>query len=199
MTRFRTILIPVLAAAMAAACGQAPQEDVSAAEAEIARAREAQADVWAPNESQAADQAMGAARTEITAQNQKWFKNYDRAAELLAKAREEAAKATEAAAANKEQARQDAERALTDAESALQAAEAAHKAAPVTKDSKADLSLYRSDLDGLRQTLAAARQAFDAGDYKKALESTASVKDMAGRIAADLEAARQKRMGARRG
>jgi hypothetical protein len=199
MTRYRTILISLVAAVLALACGQAPQEDVTAAETEIARAREAQADVWAPNEFQAADQAMGAARTEIAAQNQKWFKNYDRAAELLAKARDEAARAAEAAGANKEQARQDAEKALADAESALLAAEAAHKAAPVTKDSKADLALYRSDLDGLRQTLAAARQAFDAGDYKRALESTASVKDMAGRIAADLQAAKQKRMGARKG
>jgi hypothetical protein len=189
----------VFVAALAAACAKAPQEDVGAAEAEIGKAREAQADVWAPNEFQAADQAMTAAKSEIEAQNGKWLKNYDRAKELLAQARDEAAKAATAAAANKEQARQDAETALTEADTALQAAEAAHKSAPMTKDSKADLALYRSDLDTLRQTLDAARQAFDAGDYKKTLESTASVKEKAGQIAADLEAARQKRMGARRG
>lgn len=188
-----------LGAALTIGCAKAPQEDVGAAEAEIGKAREAQADVWAPNEFQAADQAMSAARTEIEAQGQKWLKNYDRAKELLAQAKQESAKAATAAAANKEQARKDADAALGEADAALVAAEAAHKAAPVTKDSKADLALYRSDLGTHRQTLDAARQAFDAGDYKKALESAASVKDRANQIAAELQAAKQKRMGARKG
>ena len=51
-----------LVAAVALGCAKAPQEDVGAAQSEIDRARQAQADVWAPNEFQAADQAMSAAR-----------------------------------------------------------------------------------------------------------------------------------------
>jgi hypothetical protein len=188
----------LLFAVLAAGCAKAPQDDVNAAQAELDKAREAQSDVWAPNEYQAADQAMSAAKAEIEAQDQKWLKNFDKAKELLATAKEEAAKAATAASANKEQARKDSEAALAEADTVLQAAEAALKAAPVTKDSKADLALYRSDLDGLRQTLDGARQAFDAGDYKKTLESTTSVKDKANTIASDLEAARQKRAGVRR-
>jgi len=194
--------IVVLAAALAlagvVACAKAPQEDITAVQAEIDNAKAAQADVWAPNEFQAADQAMSAANAEVATQDQKWFKNYDKAKELLARAKEEAAKATAAAAANKEQARKDAETSLTDADTALQAAEAALKVAPVTKDSKADLELYKSDLAALRGTLDGARASFAAEDYKKALESTASVKDKATTIATQLEEARKKRAAVRR-
>ena len=200
MNRNRNLIILAAGFAVAAltACAKAPQEDINAAQAEIDRAKQAQAEVWAPNEFQGADQAMTAANAEIAAQDQKWMKNYDKAKELLAQAKDQATQAATAAAANKEQARRDAETALTDADTALQAAEAALKVAPVTKDSKADLELYKSDLATLRTTLDGARAAFASEDYKKALESTASVKDKAGTIAQQLEEAKKKRTAARR-
>jgi hypothetical protein len=192
------VLAAALVLAGVVACAKAPQEDISSAQAEVDMAKAAQAETWAPNEYQAADQAMSAANAEIAAQDQKWFKNYDKAKELLARAKDEAAKAAATAAANKDQARKDAETGIADADTALQAAEAALKVAPVTKDSKADLELYKSDLEALRATLDGARSAFAAEDYKKALESTASVKDKATTIATQLEEAKKKRAAVRR-
>jgi hypothetical protein len=182
----------------AVGCAKAPQDEIDAAQAELDRARQANAETWAPAEYSAADEAMNAARQEIAAQDAKLMKNFDRAKELLAKAKEEGAKAAEAAVANKEQTRKDAEAAIGAADTSLQAAEAALKVAPVTKDSKADLALYRTDIETLRLSIDEARQAFTAEDYKKALESATSVKDRATKIADDLEAAKKKRMGVRR-
>lgn len=182
----------------AVGCSRAPQDEISAAQAELDRARQANAETWAPTEYKAADEAMTAAQAEIAAQGGKFIKSYDKAKELLAKVKEEAARAAEAAVANKEQTRKDAEAALGAADTALQAAEASLKVAPVSKDSKADLALYRTDIETLRGTLDEARQAFSSEDYKKALESATSVKDKATTIADDLEAAKRKRMGVRR-
>lgn len=179
----------------AVACAKAPQEDISAAQADLDKAREAQAETWAPNEYQAADSTWKAANDEIQAQNAKWIKNYDKAKELLTKSKEEASKAAQAAAANKEQARTDSEAAIAAAGTALAAAEAGLKVAPVTKDSRADLALFKSDIENLRGTLEQARQAFSSEDYKKALESANSVKDKATSIADQLEQAKQKRAG----
>ncbi|HYS78359.1 MAG TPA: hypothetical protein VEO94_05940 [Candidatus Dormibacteraeota bacterium] len=193
--RVNIIAAVALGFVAAVACAQAPQEDVSAAQAELDKAKQAQADTWAPNEFQAADQAMKAAQDEIQAQNAKWMKNYDKAKELLAKAKEEASKASQAAVANKEQAKKDAEAAIAAADTAIQTAGASLKVAPVTKDSKADLALYKSDIDTLKGTLDQARQAFTSEDYKKALESASSVKDRATSIADKLEEAKKKRSG----
>jgi hypothetical protein len=191
----RSCIIPIVALVfvVAAGCAKAPQEDINAAQAEMDKAREAQADVWAPTEFQAAQESMNAAQAEIAAQNSKWIKKYDKASELLAKAKEEAGRASEAAAVNKEQTKKDAETALADAEAALTAAEAGLKVAPVTKDSKADLALYKGDLDTLRASLEEARTANSAGDYKKALETATSVKDRGSSIATQLEEAKKKR------
>ena len=195
----RTALLLTLAASvmvLAVGCAKPPQDDIAATQAEMDKARQAQAETWAPNELKAADEANNAAQAEINAQNDKWFKNYDKAKELLAKAKEDAAKASEAAAANKEQAKKDAEAAIAAADTAVQTAEAALKVAPVTKDSKADLELFKNDLTTLRSTLDAARASFGSEDFKKALESANSVKDQATNIATQLEEAKAKRAGA---
>src|SRR5262245_11085607 len=107
--RLHVIAVVALLGLVAVACGKAPQEDVDAAKAEIDKARQAKADTWAPNEFQSAEQSMAAAEAEIQTQNAKWMKNYDKAKELLARAKEDAAKATSAAATNEAQAKTDAE------------------------------------------------------------------------------------------
>jgi len=196
MSRRNSIFaIAVLACVAAVGCAKAPQEDIDAAQADMDKAREAQAETWAPNEYQAADSTFKAANDEIQAQNAKWIKNYDKAKELLTKSKEEASKAAQASAANKEQAKTDSEAAIAAADTSVAAAEAGLKVAPVTKDSRADLALFKTDLENLRGTLEQARQAFGAGDYKKALEGANSVKDKATSIADQLEQAKQKRAG----
>jgi len=198
MKRSTLVSIAAVSVLVAVGCAKPPQDEISATQAEMDRARQAQADTWAANELRAADEAMSAAQAEVSAQNEKWVKNYDKAKELLTKAKEDAAKAAEAAAANKVQAKMDAEAAIAAADTAVQTAGAALKVAPVTKDSKADLELFKNDLATLTSTLDAARQSFASEDYKKALESANSVKDQATSIAAQLEEAKAKRAGVRK-
>jgi len=197
MKRFSLLTLAAVVMFLAVGCAKPPQDEISATQAEMDKARQAQAETWAANEFRGANEAMNAAQAEITAQNEKWFKNYDKAKELLSTAKADAAKAAEAAVANKEQAKNDADAAMTAADTALTTAEAALKVAPVTKDSKADLELFKNDLATLRSTLDAAKASFGSEDYKKALESANSVKDQATSIATQLEEAKAKRSGRR--
>src|SRR5262245_28744049 len=171
MKRVTLLTLAVLILFAAVGCAKPPQDEQNAAQAELDRARQANADTWAPTEAKAAEESMSAAQAEISAQNQKWMKNYDKAKELLAQAKDGAAKAAEAAAANKQQAKTDSEAAIAAADTAIQTAEAALKTAPKTKDSAADLKLMENDLGTLKSTLEAAKTAAGSEDYKKALES----------------------------
>src|SRR5574341_2194487 len=72
--RWNIIAAVALVFVAAIACAKAPQEDVDSAKAEMDRARQAQSETWAPNEFQAADQAMSAADAEMQAQHAKWIK-----------------------------------------------------------------------------------------------------------------------------
>src|SRR5258706_4494194 len=86
MKRFMLLTIAAVALFVAVGCAKPPQEDISAAQAEMDKARQAQAENWAPTEYRAADEAMNAAQAEIKAQDEKWMKNDDKAQKLLAKA-----------------------------------------------------------------------------------------------------------------
>jgi len=198
MKRFNLLTLAAVVMFLAVGCAKPPQDDISATQAEMDKARQAQAETWAADEFKGANEAMNAAQAEITAQNEKWFKNYDKAKELLSTAKADAAKAAEAAVANKEQAKNDADAAMAAADTALTTAEADLKVAPVTKDSKADLELFKNDLATLRSTLDAAKASFGSEDYKKALESANSVKDQATSIATQLEEAKAKRSGTKK-
>jgi len=198
MKRFSLLTLAAVVMFLAVGCAKPPEAEIGATQAEMDKARQAQAETWAANEFRGANEAMNAAQAEITAQNEKWFKNYDKAKELLSTAKADAAKAAEAAVANKEQAKNDADAAMIAADTAITTAEAALKVAPVTKDSKADLELFKNDLATLRSTLDAAKASFGSEDYKKALESANSVKDQATSIATQLEEAKAKRSGVKK-
>ncbi len=162
-------------------CGSPPLEEVDAARSALENARAEDADVWAPVKFGVAEGALNAARTEITAQEDKWFKSYGNARELLSTAREQAAQATQAAVANREQFRSDAEKTLASADEALRAAEAG------LGGSRGDAALFRSDIAQLGTSISAAREVLQTGDFRKALESATSIEERAIAIQTQVE------------
>jgi hypothetical protein len=163
-----------------AGCSSRPDgAEIEAAQAEVERARQAEAEVWAPDELRAADEALNAALAAIAAEEGKWFKSYGRAQELLTKAREEAGSAAEAAIAGKAQARADAEATITSAEGVIGDARSRFTSAPPGRASRADRAMFRNDLDALPQRLEEARTRLAAGEIKEALEQATAVESAA--------------------
>ncbi len=162
--------------ALLAGCSSRPDgAEIEAVQAEIERARQAEAEVWAPGELRAAEEALSAALAAIAAEEGKWFKSYDRARELLTRAREEADSAAEAAIAGKAQARADAGAAISSAEGVIGDARSRLTAAPPGRASRADRAMFRNDLDALPQRLEEARTRLAAGEIKAALKDATAV------------------------
>ncbi len=172
------ILLAIGVLALAAACAKAPEMEMNEAQTSINDARTAaQADVWAPEDLQAAQSSFDAAKAEVEVQNERFAltRNYDKATELFAQAKVDAEKAKRAAVDNKEKARMEAEQNLQRATDAIAAARDALTKAPRTKGTRADIELFTSDLTGLEGSLEEVRAAIAAQDYKKALSRAAAI------------------------
>jgi protein TonB len=89
----------VLVLGVSTACGTRPTAQIDAAHGARDRAAGANAAQYAPDSQQAADQAHAALAAELAAQDARWFKSYDRARELAARARWASEKAADDAAA----------------------------------------------------------------------------------------------------
>jgi len=167
-------------ALLLAGCSSRPDgSEIEAVQAELERARQAEAEVWAPDELRAAEEALNAALNAIAAQEGKWFKSYDSARELLSRARDEAGSASEAAIAGKARARADAEATITAAEGVLGEARSRLEAAPAGRASRADRAMFRNDLEALPQQLEEARRQLAAGEIKEALAGATAAESAA--------------------
>ncbi|NOT25215.1 MAG: energy transducer TonB [Acidobacteria bacterium] len=86
------------------ACASPPNEDVSAARASLDRAAAEGAGEYAPEALKAAQDAQASVDAELTAQDGKWFKSYDRARELAVATKAAGDRAVADAVAGKERA-----------------------------------------------------------------------------------------------
>ena len=188
----------VMALVTVVACGKPPQQEIDAAKAALDAAKSAQADKWASTDYQTAESSLSAAQLEVDAQAQKWFKNYDKAKELMNTAKADAEKAATAAVANKETAKNEATTAIADATTALEAAKTALAGAPKGKDTKADLELFKQDLEGLAATLTEAQTAMGTEDYMGAKDKANSIKEKATSISDQIAQAAAKRAGGKK-
>jgi len=188
-----------------AGCAKAPEQEMKDAQAALDDSRNtAQADKWASAEYQAAKTSIDNANAEVEAQNQRFamMRNYDKAKEMFAQAKADADKAKQAAVANKEAAKNEANQKLQEATTAIQSARDALSKAPVTKDTRADIQLFTSDLDGLDQSLGEVRNMISSEDYKGASSKAAAITQQANDIATKLTEAAEKaaaKKGARKG
>ncbi len=176
-------------------CAAEPQKQLTKAQEAVENARQAEADLYAAAEYQAAVESLGAARDAISAQEEEFvfIRSYAQAEELLTQAEKQARASQEVAVGNRERIRQQAERAQTAAQVALEAVRAVLDGAPRGKGTLMDLQLLRQDFVAGESTLVAARQALEAGAFMNALKQFESVKSESELISAEVEQAMKRR------
>ncbi len=88
MHRKLNVALAATALALLAACAQAPQPQIDAANSALEAARAAEAADYAPEAWTLAQDALNSAMNEVTAQNEKFalLRSYDQATQLLDKA-----------------------------------------------------------------------------------------------------------------
>jgi hypothetical protein len=180
------------AAALFTACAKAPTQELSDSQAAISAAAAAGASKYAAPELAALDGGIAAAQTEIKGQEGKFFKNYDKAKEILAKTKADADALKASIPARKEAARKAAVEAQNQAVTAVDGAKKLLAKAPKGKGTKADLAMLASDLSGLNAALAEVQALVTSEDFLPAADKANQVKAKAGEISAQIEAAMAK-------
>jgi hypothetical protein len=176
----------------AAGCGKQPVEDITAAKSAVDALVAEGADKYATEELKLANDDLSAAMAEVKAQDEKTFKNYDKAKELLAKAKAAADTAKADVPAKKEQAKAAATAAQEAAKTAVDEATSLLAKAPKGKGTQADIEAMKADVAGLEQSLTEVQSLIDGGDYNAAAEKANPIKDKAAELSAQITEAMAK-------
>lgn len=198
--RSKTILIGsmMLAALLAGACAEPPQQEIDAAKAALAEAEAAEAEAYAPEVLQSAQQAMDAVQSELDAQQAKFalFRSYNAAQELASQAQAKAQEAVAAAEEGRQQAMEEAQAAVESAQATLAQAETLigdlENCRRKPKGFATDLAALKGTLDGLDAELTTAEASLAGEEYAQAISQAESVNTQGATLVADLEAAKTK-------
>lgn len=183
----------MLAGALAlTGCATEPVEDIQAAESALEDARTAEAQAYAPDAWEAANDARARLDAELQAQKDRFglLRSYDNAKNLAAEVKQAAQSASETAMQAKQQARDEATTLMAQAREEYARAQQALDRAPKGKGTQADLAALRADTSGIEPTLAEMQQAFDAQDYLTAKARATAAIEASQRVIQQIEGAK---------
>ena len=191
--------VSVLAGLVLAGCGSQPAQEIQGAKAAVDAVVADGGEKFAPAETKGVAATLNAALEEVKTQDGKYFKNYDKAKEMLAKAKSDAETLKTGLVAKKEQAKNEATANLSAASDAVKAATAALSKAPKGKGAAADLEAMKGDLQGLEAALAGVQPLIDGQDYAAARDKAAGIKSKADEVSTAVAAAMEKMAAAKPG
>ena len=188
--RVFTTLSGALALLLLVGCGgDPPTTELNAAKQVLDEARAAGAERFAPSELSAAQVAYSSAENEMNTQQEKLFKNFDQARQLIAEAQRQAEAARSATMTAKQRARTAAEGAIAEASSVLQRARTSLNQAPAGKGTEGDIEQLRTSLNGADADLNAARQALTTENFDIASTRSVSARQTAEQVEGGVQAA----------
>jgi hypothetical protein len=172
----------IVCALVFAGCEKAPQVEIDKAKQAVAAA-EADAAVYAPDQLNAAKNALDGAMAAVKAQDSKLIRNYTDAKKKLAAAVAAAAEATTAAAANKDKMKGDATAAIAQAKAAIDDCKKAAKAQKVKKTAE-EMNKVAMAADS---AVVKADAALAANDYNMAKSNATAALDKINMAKAEME------------
>src|SRR4030067_1403959 len=137
LSKYLVVALALTLMVMLAACAKQPTQEMDAAKAAVDSAIAAGGDKYAKEEVKGLNDELTAAMDEVKVQDGKFFKNYDKAKEILAKVKASADSLTAEIPARKEKAKADAQAAIDAAKTAVTDAKAMLAKAPKGKGKKA--------------------------------------------------------------
>lgn len=159
------------------ACGRGVQRDLVETEQAVAQARAVQADVYAPERFQEAEDSLSKARIAMEAEREKFLlsRSYDGARTLLESAKQAAYRAFYEAKSRMDMAREETTEVLRAANSSLERARASLAKAFEMDGTTVDLDVLEEEIAELEATLADAERDLKTGNFCEAREKAESV------------------------
>lgn len=194
MKRLVAILAGLVMVASLSACGKQPVEEINATKAAV-EAAAVDGTVYAAEDYKQVNDALTAAMAEVKVQDEKFFKNYDKASQMLAQAKAQAATVQAKAEAEKERMKQKAIADLAAAQTAIVDATAMLDKAPKGKGSAADVMAMKADVAGMEAAMAEVQPMIDGGDYMGASAKAVAISEKAAAITAAVQEALDKKAG----
>lgn len=184
---------------MIAGCSSPPAQELDGAKASIKDAAGAGAEKYAPEDLKKLNDQVAAANDEIKAQEAKWFKSYDKAKEMLVKAKADADALKPKIAAKKEEAKKNATAAQEAAKAAVEEAKGLLAKAPAGKESRADIEAMKGDVKGLEDGLTEVQTLVTSEDYLAAADKAKAISDKAAGVSGQVKQAMEKVAAAKKG
>jgi nucleoid-associated protein YgaU len=167
-------MISLFAVLLVVGCAKPPTKEMADAEAALAAAKLAEADVYVPDEYRSAEDRLAQARAEVVKEKDNWFKNYDPARKAALESKTLAEEATEHAKKAKAQAKAKAEEIIAQLKTAIKEAKAAEAETYLPQDlARVSRSLQEVEADYKAERYLAA--------ISKGQEAIAQAKDLAKR------------------
>ncbi len=174
-------------------CAKQPTQEMNDSKAAIDAAIAEGGEKYAKEEVKKLNDDLTAAMDEIKVQDGKFFKNYDKAKEMLAAVKSGADALKAEIPARKEKAKNDATAALDAAKTAVSDAKALLAKAPKGKGTKADIEALKADVAGLEAALTEADGMMTSEDYFAAIDKANGAKDKAAQVAEQISQAMAKK------
>jgi chromosome segregation ATPase len=198
MKKISVMLLGLALVVSLSACGKQPTEEMNATRAAIDAAVSEGAEKYTPEDLKAVNDQMEAAMAEIKVQDDKFFKNYDKAKEALAKAKADADSLKSKVATVKEEMKNSAIALLGEATTAIADAKTALDSAPRGKGSLADIEAMKADVAGLEEALNEIQPLIDAGEYASAVEKATAIQSRAVAVSDEIKAVQEKLSAAKK-
>lgn len=175
MKKLLVVLASLALVASLTACAKAPTEEVNATKASLDAAVADGAQQYTPEDYKAVADQLAAANAEIKVQEEKFFKNFDKAKQILAKAKADADALKGKVAARKEELKKACIATMAQANTALAEAKALLAKAPKGKGSKAEIEAMATDLAGVEAMIPEVQPMLDKGDFIGANEKANAI------------------------
>jgi predicted small lipoprotein YifL len=192
MKRILVVLASLALVASLTACAKAPTEEINATKAAVDAAVAEGAQQYTPEDYKMVSDGLAAANAEIKVQEEKFFKNFDKAKQMLAKTKADAEALKGKVGQRKEELKQAAIATLAQATASLTEAKDLLAKAPKGKGSKADIEAMQTDLAGVEAMLPEVQPMIDSGDFIGANEKANAILARVTAIIDEVKAAQAK-------
>lgn len=192
----KKILSYMLVAALAiftVSCAEPPTKEMEAVKASVDAVAAQRGEVYAVSETKELNDSYAKALEELKVQDDKFFKDYKKAKELLIKVSEDSAALLQVIPARKETAKKNAQLALSTVEAKIAETVVLLASAPKGKGSDMDIAAMQHDLNGLEESLNEVRKMIQAEDYLPVPGKVAPIQLKVTEIAAEIKTAIDKK------
>jgi len=192
MRTMRLLVLGLVMLTFLVACGKKPAQEIESTQGALNAVISEGLGKYAPEDEKKLKDALALAMEEIKVQDNKTFKSYDKAKQMLAEVKKSTEEMKASLPAKKEQAKQNALGAQESAKAAVTEAKSVLAKAPAGKGTAADIQALRGDVKGLEESLVEVQDLIGKEEYGEAVTKANALKEKASSVTSQVNEALKK-------